>query len=255
MTMNRGKSASLLFTAAIAGSLCPTENIYAQSVSDRVLSEVTAQSVGTCSTISIAFNVRVQVLSFFPQTEGRELHIRVKTLDGTSLSRESLRAPTGVPALRSIQYEGDNASGPVLSLFFNRDVRFDVAAGKTPQTVIVTVSEAGDTSSCSAAAAGGNVAAATTPPNTQPATGTAKPAVAIPGGLYVVNILSQPKDIGDLPAARAEALAGTTAYETRFERDGQTWHRLRVGFFETREAAEAASARLTKLSRKHGSSK
>jgi len=247
MTMNRGKSASLLFTAAIAGSLCPTENIYAQSVSDRVLSEVTAQSVGTCSTISIAFNVRVQVLSFFPQTEGRELHIRVKTLDGTSLSRESLRAPTGVPALRSIQYEGDNASGPVLSLFFNRDVRFDVAAGKTPQTVIVTVSEAGDTSSCSAAAAGGNVAAATTPPNTQPATGTAKPAVAIPGGLYVVNILSQPKDIGDLPAARAEALAGTTAYETRFERDGQTWHRLRVGFFETREAADAASARLAKL--------
>lgn len=247
MTLTRGKSASLLFTAAIAGSLCPTENIYAQSVSDRVLSEVTAQSVGTCSTISIAFNVRVQVLSFFPQTEGRELHIRVKTLDGTSLSRESLRAPTGVPALRSIQYEGDNASGPVLSLFFNRDVRFDVAAGKTPQTVIVTVSEAGDTSSCSASATGGDVAAATAPPDARTAATQAKPAIAIPGGLYVVNVLSQPKDIGDLPAARAEALAGQTTYETRFERDGQTWHRLRVGFFETREAAEAASARLAKL--------
>lgn len=247
MTLTRGKSASLLFTAAIAGSLCPTENIYAQSVSDRVLSEVTAQSVGTCSTISIAFNVRVQVLSFFPQTEGRELHIRVKTLDGTSLSRESLRAPTGVPALRSIQYEGDNASGPVLSLFFNRDVRFDVAAGKTPQTVIVTVSEAGNTSSCSASATGGDVAAAMAPPDARTAATQAKPAIAIPGGLYVVNVLSQPKDIGDLPAARAEALAGQTTYETRFERDGQTWHRLRVGFFETREAAEAASARLAKL--------
>ena len=247
MTLHRGKSASLLFTAAIAGSLCPTENIYAQSVSDRVLSEVTAQSVGTCSTISIAFNVRVQVLSFFPQTEGRELHIRVKTLDGTSLSRESLRAPTGVPALRSIQYEGDNASGPVLSLFFNRDVRFDVAAGKTPQTVMVTVSEAGDTSSCSASATGGDIAAAPPPSGTGPSAEQARPAIPIPSGLYVVNVLSQPKDIGDLPAARAEALAGQTTYETRFERDGQTWHRLRVGFFETREAAEAASAKLAKL--------
>lgn len=144
MQSNRAKTASFFATAAIAGALYPTEDIYAQSVSDRVLSDVSAQSVGTCATVSIAFNVRVQILSFFPQTGGRELHIRVKPLDGTSLSRESLRAPTGVPALRSIQYEGDNASGPVLSLFFNRDVRFDVAAGKTPQTVIVTVSEAGD---------------------------------------------------------------------------------------------------------------
>lgn len=246
MTQNRGRSASLLVTAAIAGSLYPTEDIYAQSVSDRVLSEVTAQSVGTCSTISITFNVRVQIQSFFPQTAGRELHIRVKTLDGTSLSRESLRPPTGIPALRSIQYEGDNASGPVLSLFFNRDVRFDVAAGKTPQTVIVTVSETGDAASCAADAAGGAVANAPNEPPARPTAEPARPSIAIPAGLYVINVLSQPKDIGDLPLARAEALAGTIAYETRFERDGQTWHRLRVGFYETREAAEAASAKLSR---------
>jgi len=246
MQSNRGKTASLFATAAIAGSLYPTENIYAQSVSDRVLSDVSAQSVGTCATVSIAFNVRVQILSFFPQTGGRELHIRVKPLDGTSLSRESLRAPTGVPALRSIQYEGDNASGPVLSLFFNRDVRFDVAAGKTPQTVIVTVSEAGDMSSCSAAGTGGTVGTVAEPAPAPEAVAQAKPAIPIPSGLYVINVLSQPKDIGDLPAARAEAVAGATTYETRFERDGQTWHRLRVGFFETREAADAARARLAK---------
>lgn len=246
MQSNRSKAASLLVTAAIAGSLYPLEDVYAQSVSDRILSDVTAQSVGTCSTVSIAFNVRVQILSFFPQTGGRELHIRVKPLDGTSLSRESLRAPAGVPALRSIQYEGDNASGPVLSLFFKRDVRFDVAAGKTPQTVIVTISEAGDTSSCSAAGADGRVATAAEPAAPQPVPVAAKPAIPIPSGLYVINVLSQPKDVGDLPPARAQLLAGTTIYETRFERDGQTWHRLRAGFFETREAAEAARAKLVK---------
>jgi tetratricopeptide (TPR) repeat protein len=246
MQSNRNKAASILATAAIAGTLYPTEDIYAQSVSDRVLSDVTAQSVGTCSTVSIAFNVRVQILSFFPQTGGRELHVRLKPLDGTSLSRESLRAPTGIPSLRSIQYEGDNASGPILSLFFNRDVRFDVAAGKTPQTIIVTVSEAGDLSSCSAVGAGGTVgAAAEAGPAAEPVA-QAKPAIPIPSGLYVVNVLSQPQDIGDLPQTKAEALAGTTTYETRFERDGQTWHRLRAGFFETRDAADAARARFAK---------
>jgi tetratricopeptide (TPR) repeat protein len=244
MQSNRSKAASFLATAAIAGSLCPTEDIYAQSVSDRVLSDVTAQSVGTCATVSIAFNVRVQILSSFPQTGGRELHIRLKPLDGTSLSRESLRAPTGIPALRSIQYEGDNASGPILSLFFNRDVRFDVAAGKTPQTVIVTISEAGDLSSCSAAGAGGPVgAAAEARPPAEPVA-QAKPAIPIPSGLYVINVLSQPQEIGDLPPTKAQALAGTVTYETRFERDGQTWHRLRAGFFDSREAADSARARL-----------
>lgn len=246
MQSNRCKTASFLATAAIAGSLYPTEDIYAQSVSDRVLSDVSAQSVGTCATVSIVFNVRVQILSFFPQTGGRELHIRIKPLDGTSLSRESLRAPTGIPSLRSIQYEGDNSSGPVLSLFFNRDVRFDVAAGKTPQAVIVTVSETGDMSSCLAAATGGTVGAVTEPAPAPEAAAEAKPAIPIPSGLYVVNVLSQPQEIGDLPTARAEALTGTTTYETRFERDGQTWHRLRAGFFETREAADAARARFAK---------
>ncbi len=246
MQSNRGRTASLLVTAAIAGSLYPLEDVYAQSVSDRVLSDVSAQSVGTCATVSISFNIRVQILSFFPQTGGRELHIRVKPLDGTSLSRESLRAPTGIPALRSIQYEGDNASGPVLSLFFNRDVRFDVAAGKKPQTIIVTVSEAGDTSSCAAAGAAAPSSSPAEPGKVQAPTAQTKPAIPIPSGLYVVNVLSQPKDIGDLPPARAEALAGATLYETRFERDGQTWHRLRAGFFQTREAAETARARLSK---------
>lgn len=246
MQSNRGRAASLLVTAAIAGSLYPLEDVYAQSVSDRILSDVTAQSVGTCSTVSVMFNVRVQILSFFPQTGGRELHIRVKPLDGVSLKRESLRAPTGVPALRSIQYEGDNASGPVLSLFFNRDVQFDVAAGKTPQTIVVTVSEAGDITACSASAAA--QPEQTVPPPAAPQSGVApiKPAIAIPGGLYVVNVLSQARDIGDLPPSQADALADTTTYETRFERDGQTWHRLRSGFYETRAAADAARTRLLK---------
>jgi hypothetical protein len=40
------------------------------------------------------------------------------------------------------------------------------------------------------------------------------------------------------------AIEGQVAYQTLFERDSQQWHRMRVGFFETREAADAARAKL-----------
>lgn len=245
------KSVPFLTTAAIAATLCPGYDAYAQSVSDRVLSDVKVQSVGTCSTMTINFNVRVQLQSFFPQTGGRELHIRIKPLDDAAKVRESLRTPTGVPALRSIEYEGDNVAGPILSLFFSRDVRFDVSAGAQPQQIIITVDEPGTTGRCEATATAGAAAPSASPPPTAPDTmgalPVARPAMAVPSGLYVVNVISQPAAIGDLSAAKADALSDMVVYETRFERDAQTWHRLRAGFFETREQAQAAAARLAKL--------
>lgn len=243
---NRGKTVPFLVTAAIASTIYPGEDVYAQTVSDRVLSDVRVNTAGTCSTLTINFNIRVQVLSFFPQTSGRELHVRVKPLDGdfSRLARESLRTPSGVPALRSIEFEGDNPSGPVLSLFFTRDVRFDVAAGKQPQSVVVSIDEPGTGELCPATAGTATAAPPALPTDTSVA--EAKPAIAIPAGLYVVNVVSQPKDIGDLPQAQARALQGQIAYETRFERDAQVWHRLRVGFFGSREEAEAARAKLAK---------
>jgi hypothetical protein len=245
MTFNRGTTASLLVIGAtLVGGLCPITDAYAQSVSDRVLSDVSVQSIGDCATVTIDFNIRVQFLSFFPQTSGRELHIRIKPLEGSSLNRESLRSPTAVPALRSIEYEGDNAAGPILSLFFNRDVQFTVSAGQRPQTIVVQISEVGS----AACAAPDDVPQIklnipTTPGQPDAQSQASTPVVSsvpAPPGLYVVNVLSQPSDIGDLSSDRVDALSGKLVYETRFERDGQTWHQLRVGFFESRAEAEAA---------------
>jgi SPOR domain len=250
MTSFRRTVASVLTTTTVvAGGICPVSDAYAQSVSDRILSDVTAQTVGACSTVTITFNVRIQILSFFPTTAGRELHIRIKPIEGNSLLRESLRTPTGVPALRSIEYEGDNSTGPILSLFFKRDVKFDVAAGEKAQTLIVTISEPGSTEACNTAqisAVPQNVLdegqAAPQPSTGQPVTSN----MPVPAGLYVVNILSQPKPIGGLAPAVADELSDFVVYETSFERDGQTWHRLRAGYFESRDAAEAAKARFLK---------
>ncbi|WP_374531656.1 tol-pal system YbgF family protein, partial [Novosphingobium sp.] len=136
-----------------AGLILPMP-AFGQTVSDRALSDVRVESAGGCAVVTIAFNPRIQVLSSFP-AQGRELHIRVTPLDQMPglQGRESLRTPTALPELRSIEYEGDNAAGPTLSMFFTRDMKFEVSAGQQPQTVVIRVSDP-TVADCSAPATG-----------------------------------------------------------------------------------------------------
>ena len=227
---NFGKMAARGAALVIVGASLLTQPVSAQSVADRTLSDVKVENVGGCSTLTINFNIRVQVLSHFPTASGREVHVRVQPLDtgANGMSRESLRTPTTVPEVRSIQFEGDNPSGPVLSLFFSRDMRFEIAPGQQPQAIVVRLAKPGTGPICGAPA---------------PAAAPALPAIEIPAGLYAVNALSQP-GAPALSAAQKQALKNRVAYQSQFEKDAQQWYRLRVGFFQTRDEAEAAKAKL-----------
>lgn len=237
--------ASLAAIAAAASTgLAIPEPAFGQSVADRTLSDVRVDNVGGCTTLTVNFNIRLQVLSHFPTQGGREVHVRIRPLDAATsgMLRESLRTPASVPELRSIEFEGDNPSGPVLSLFFTRDMRFEVAAGSQPQSLVIRLAEPGSGPICD----GRSPAAPSMPRPSADGSPQAAPApgIAIPAGLYAINALSVPKAIGTLSEAQQAALAGQVVYETSFERDSQKWYRLRSGFYETREAAEAARAKL-----------
>lgn len=136
--------APLAAGTALASGLVLPEPAFGQTVADRALSEVKSDVSGGCTTLTLTFNMRLQMLSSFPET-GRELHVRLQPLDsfGFVKGRDSLRTPLNLPELRSIEYEGDNPAGPVLSLFFTEDMHFDVSAGKAPQTLIVRVTRPG----------------------------------------------------------------------------------------------------------------
>lgn len=230
-----GGALAAVASAIAVGAALPAP-AFGQAVADRTLSDVKVENVGTCSTLTINFNIRVQMLSYFPTEDGQEVHIRVRPLDpgAGSKSRESLRTPASVSSLRSILYEGDSPSGPVLSLYFKRDMRFQVEAGREAQSLVVRLSEPGGGARCEPSGAGQVVA--------PPVAG-----LAIPEGLYVVNVLSRPEAIGSLSAEQKALLKGHVLYETLFERDSQQWHRLREGFYPTREAAETERARLAPL--------
>ena len=225
----------------VAAPFCLSSAAYGQVVSDRALSDVKVDHVGSCTTLTVNFNIRVQLVSYFPTEGGRELHIRIRPLDvgGAGLLRESLRTPTTVPTLRSIEYEGDNPSGPVLSLFFTQEMRFDVQAGTQPQSLVIRLDGPGTGDLCNGAGAAPRMPVGVFPQRGEPA-----PAIAIPSGLYAVNLLSQPDAIGVLTDPQRAALAGRIVYEMTFEHAADHWHRLRIGFFDSRGEAEAAARKL-----------
>lgn len=231
---NLGKMVARAAAFTAVGFSLLSQQALAQSVADRTLSDVKVENVGSCSTLTINFNIRVQMLSHFPTASGREVHVRVQPLDSgvNGMSRESLRTPTTVPEVRSIQFEGDNPSGPVLSLFFSRDMRFEIAPGQQPQAIVIRLAKPGAGPICGAPAPS--------------AAAPALPAIEIPAGLYAVNALSQP-GAPELSAAQKQALRNRVAYQAQFEKDAQQWHRLRIGFFQTRDEAEAARAKLLPL--------
>lgn len=231
----------LLATSVVASAM-PLQPAFGQTVSDRVLSDVTSQTVGDCTTLAIRFQGRIQLLSSFPETHGRQLSIRVRLLDDAGVpGRESLRTPTGVSALRSIDFDNEPASGPTLSMLFRRDVQFKVAAGLEPDVLLVTLSELGATA-CNGVQ--GELSAAL-PQGTEqtpldPGVAVAENAQPIPAGLYVINLASQPTSIGDIQPDELAKVSGRVLYTTEYERDGQKWFRLRAGFFETKAKAEEA---------------
>jgi len=241
----RGASLLAIGVATATGLALPMP-AFGQQGADRTVTDVRVDNVGACSTMTVAFTVRVQILSYFPESQGRELHIRLKPLD-TSLtlgSREALRPPVTIPVLKSLQYEGDNAEGPVLSLFFSQDMHFTVEPGKEPQSVVIRISDPAKADACPAGAqpAATTVAGATGSPAAAALAGE----VAAAPGLFVINLASMPKMPEPLTDNQKQAVSGLTIYQSQTEKNGQELHRLRAGFFETRQAAEAAKARLAK---------
>jgi len=232
-----GSSAVILASIAAGGIVLPSP-AFGQAVGDRTLSDVRVNHVGSCTTLTIEFNIRVQMLSSFPES-GQELHVRLRPLDASApgSAREALRAPENVPELRSIEYDGDNPSGPVLSLFFTRDMRFEIEPGIDPNTLVIRIDEPGSSAICD-----GRGVAVPPPQFGQPK--PLPPGMEIPAGLYVVNLVSKAKSLDQLTPEEQAALSGKIAYETLFERDSEEWHRLRLGFFKTREEAQAAKASL-----------
>ena len=61
---------------------------------------------------------------------------------------------------------------------------------------------------------------------------------------YAINLISTRESLPDLEDVPKEFVQSHTAYITRFEKDGASWHRLRLGFFSNRQQAKTTATEL-----------
>ncbi|WP_198005840.1 tetratricopeptide repeat protein [Erythrobacter sp. SD-21] len=237
--------ATIALTIGTATSLAGTA--HAQAVTDQTLSDLRVERVGTCTTLTVEFNIRLQILSYYPSRPGRELYIRVRPLDPSAnlAARDALRPPGSLPELRSIEYDGTDPGGPLVSLYFQQDMQFEVEGGPRPDSLVIKLFQPGEDRACSLAQAPAASTVVATPGPGPAVTVAAEP--DIPPGRFVVNAISAPGSIGELSREQRAAIDDRVAYDSPVDREGEEWHRLRLGFYETKEEADAAAASLADL--------
>lgn len=220
--------------ASIASQMSPAA--YAQTVSDRYLSSVTAQENGACATVNIEFNVPIRYTSHFPDRSGRELRIGVQPLNfnrsslSTALAAESVRPPaSAVAGIQRITYDVSDPAGPTLVIQFDHDATWQVEADKRITRLVVTVSN-GKGCQPGAASRGANpiLSVTQTLPDKLDASGN-----------YAINLSSnRGKEIDPAAIKQLQAFRDYAAYAYAVEENGTQWARLRLGMFQTRAEAE-----------------
>ena len=123
-----------------------TAPAHAEPALDRVLASVQVSNQKSCTALNIAFNLRIRYLSHFPSSQGQELRIQLRPIDGAQAAREiltrreSLRAPdTKFGHIRAIDFEAGQSAGPTLVLQFQEAVHFEVSQGGDFQSLIVKI--------------------------------------------------------------------------------------------------------------------
>ena len=181
--------------------------------------------------MSVQFRCGVEYLGHEPSDHGDRLRIR---LDSTRIctgaapsiarNREQHR-PIGADAARllSLEYDGDSPAGKILRLDFSEDVRFDLVESLNDNTITIHITFDADAP----------------PKNQAESTSTSRQVnrTAPADTKYVINLESsqRPPATADLPSLALDDDFEIFVSEVMI--DGQTWYRLRVGYFASAEDA------------------
>jgi tetratricopeptide (TPR) repeat protein len=202
------------------------------------------KSGSSLAQLNIRFNCRITYQSHEPGNHGDSLRIHLESTgicNGVSPlvaeQREQYR-PAGADDAKIVdfEYDGDTAFGPVLTINFSEDVRFEVTAGDAEDELSVRIYLS---PTLAAAEAPRSSAASARSTRLQPRENESDQK-------YVINLRSALK-----PTSRAEMVAvavkpGQKVFETEALVGQKTWYRLRLGYFDSADAATAAVLELRK---------
>ena len=250
-----------VFLIAISGflvcccRLVPTDSLEGVFVS---------KNNGTTS-VDIRFGCPTRYVDHFPLTSTDRAQINVIPLDqcnqGMRLSptREA-RFPAGreMAALDNVEYVVRGNSEAFLLMRFIQPVRVSVRQGSDLQSLRVTVEWTDESASAATAMAIPDVADSNStaiveeptidrsPARMQQAEEVARrrmtldaPQASPQRGQYVINLESSRTPLDPPAMSGLPELSDYQLYMTEVTIDGKTWHRLRLGFFQTEQEAEA----------------
>jgi tetratricopeptide (TPR) repeat protein len=196
-----------------------------------VRTEVTPSGDG--ATIAIELACSVEYVGHNPIERGNRLRIQ---LDVTTLcngappsvasSREMFR-PLHAEKARLLELDYDGAAGGarVLTLSFSEDVTFDVFHAGVSDRLSIHVFPMAP------------VAAPPTP-STERRAGVRVPQQPVPRPVYAINLSSSQRPHAASEMPDADRFPGLTVFETPVQLSSGAWYRLRLGYFDSLEAAE-----------------
>lgn len=208
----------------------------------RFVTGATVSSDEDVAVITVQFACKVEYLSHVPVNRGNRLRVQVDPTTicagvAPSLARtQEQYRPLNADAakLMEINYDGELSSDSTLTFVFSDAVRYSVShsGGKNRIVVRVQVDEATSTAGpLSSRSAGVRVPRAPEKPQT-----------------YVINLSSNQNSHTVADRVLNNASQGLKVFESEVDLAGVTWYRLRLGTFNS---AEAARAELNKLRATH----
>lgn len=189
--------------------------------------------------ITVSFACGVEYRDHMPASRGDRLRIQVEPtavcqgasplIANSRMQHRPLAADTA--KLIQIDYDGDTASGPTLTLVFSEDVGFDVEHGGISNDMHIRVYLDAPTAST-----------APTPSNSG-ASGIRVQPEPVAKSEYVINLSSSRRahSASDMPTV--DLSPGLEIFETEVVIAGVTWYRLRLGHFNTSAEAQAEMAK------------
>ncbi len=143
-------------TFALAGAaLLGARAALAQPVIDRALSDTQLVVEKGCAILKINFNFRIRYASHFPLDRGEQLWITVNAVEHNQatalmmMRREGTVVANGnLAAIKAIDLETQNLSGPVLKILFDHPVAFQVAPDPDVHSMVVAIAGAKPSPTC-----------------------------------------------------------------------------------------------------------
>ena len=188
--------------------------------------------------ITVNFACGVEYVDHLPETRGDRLRIQLEptaVCNGVSPliaeSREQHR-PLSADSARLIQidYDGNTAAGPTMTLVFSEDVGFDVVHDGVSADMHIRVYLDAPTTAAAPSKSGASGTRVQPEPEAQPE--------------YVINLSSSRRSHTTSDMPRIGLAPALKVFESEVVIAGVNWYRLRVGFFKS---SADAQTEITKL--------